>query len=174
MRRNFRRSFRRGPRPAYHWARATFQVTVANGASTTQDLLTVADYASNTSLSPTGVTIVRTIVEMAVVSCTPQAAHDLSDLQWGIFVIDEDQSALAITTANLRDERVLAVGCAGLLLGGTTLGPGTAELPHWSVDSKQRFRLKNDEVRLVFTETGADASFLVRVQSSILLKGDTT
>lgn len=173
MRRFKRARFTRRHIPK-HWCRKTQTTALSMGSSTTIDILQPGDYDSNTALSPSGVTAARIIVE-AWVSMTPGAALDFSEVQWMLCEADQDQGALTVSTQNLTDERILAMGAVSAWLPTAAGAVGVwAPSLEIHVDTKQRVRLKDSDLRMVFTEAGGDTGASVRVMSAVLLVGDAT
>lgn len=176
FRRRFRSGGRRPSRPK-HWCRKrqTFNLTLAGNQLI--DLLQPTDYDGNTSLSPTGVTMARIIVDCCMAWQGDATANDLSAVDWMLWAADSDTANLSVVTANLTDERILASGCMQYVSPAVAGGLKTnGELAyHFHIDTRVKVKLKDHDVRLSFTEAGYDGTAIVCVaHSAILLVGDTT
>lgn len=173
----FRRRFRGGARRSHtpkHWFREAGSIAIGASGTTTTTLLDASDYSGNTALSPSGVTLVRTIVDFSVVP-TLAGANDQSGFHWALWVCDADTATtLGVVTGNLVDERVLDCGTMQMLTDTAgSVGFSFMRGPTFRVDTKQRVRMQDSELRLVFTETGGIA-YTALYTVSCLLVGDTT
>lgn len=173
--RRFRRSgFRRGAKAPTHWHRERNLATLTTGTNVETILLDVTDYNANTALSPSGVTVVRTLVDIAWVP-GPGSAGGQAIIDWALWVLDQDEVNLNPTTSqNLIDERVLDHGGVGILVGGTTLDTLIYSQARFFIDCKQKVRLKDSKVALAIRAVHGFATLQAIVHSSVLLRGDTT
>lgn len=173
--RRFRRRFT-GRKANYHWCRKLQTIADLRAGSNTVDLLQPSDYNSNTALSPSGVTVVRVVVDFAWQYSSSNSAQDLSVLHWMLWECDADAANLAVATQNLTDERILSCGTS-TFQASSSAGVWTNQFegPHRHIDTKVKVKLKDSDLRLSFTETGWDAGAIpCFIISSVLLRGDTT
>jgi len=175
MNRRFRRPARGAP-PTFHWHRErAFVASVGTNTNSTQILLGTADYADNVAMSPSGVTLVRTIIEVAWnPAATTQGPYVV---QFGVSVSDADAAPFSVgITQDLTDERWLGLGMAYSRLYGTGIAAGAATLASdkWHLDTKQKVKLRDSVVHLhVFNDSVSAGSIAYGFVVSLLLRGDT-
>lgn len=178
MARRFRRAMGRRPRAPMHWHREAFADLIPVATNTDVTLLEVGDYNANAALSPSGVTLIRTIVDVTLNSIGDASAATPSIVEWMLWVADRDQATInPATSQNLIDERVLDHGSVGIWFPDSNQTTGVNApfvMPHWRLDTKQRVRLHDQEVRLTFRSVAGAAPITAFVHTSLLLRGDMT
>lgn len=177
-----RRRFSGGKARAKHWtAQLMVPTDLVVGNQLTTDLVTPADYASNTLLSPSGVTLVR-LVGSIVGAPLPQQGNANSTLWAAIVAADEEDTTFVPNSAqSLIDDRVL---WSGVIATGRKVAASADVLIHpatqWNawrveIDIKQRVRMQDTAIRLeLVNEGGGNFTFQVAGMFRALLVGDTT
>lgn len=171
--RRFSRRFAASARRPKHWHREWWQSALTSSTNNAVEVLSNSDYQGNTALSPSGVTLVRSILDFTIVP-DEQATAQMDLWTWMLYVNDQDATALNPTTSqNLIDERILACGTVGSKLPTTALFGGQLMGYHVHVDTKQKVRLQDDRVLLIVRSEGDSSGQLIGTLS-LLLVGDTT
>lgn len=172
--RRFRSSRGRRPRAPVHWHRERNTGSLTSTTTTDVNLLEVTDYSGNTALSPSGVTLVRTIFTLAFIPVPPTLGNT-ANIDWALWVLDrEDVGQNPATSQNLIDERVLDHGVLTMSVGGLTADNITYFAAPLVVDCKQKVRLQDSEVRLTLRAVHGFTTLTYYVHSSVLVRGDTT
>jgi len=171
--RSVRRSFRKDAR-GRHWVAAELTSdTVAPGAIDEYPLVVVADYASNSNASPSGITMARMRGEL-VFAMSAGAADAASLGYWGIAKIETDvpTSYDPGNASDLVDERWLDTGT--YYLQKNTAG-GYVVPPPRTIDIRQKVRLRDDAVSL-FVHCNTISTVAIRFNLIVraLLLGDIT
>lgn len=150
------RRFTRGGRN-FQWCSVFFgPETIAPDELDEIPLLVVPDYAGNTNVSPSGVTLHRTILNIAI-NCGSAQQSGGSWCFGGIGVVDADETVTWDPTgADLTDERWIWTGVTSHCM--VTLGSpvqttasqsgNLMAIPPWSLDIRQKVRLRDTGLSL--------------------------
>lgn len=177
-----RRFMRRRPfiarpgKPNFHWVRDIVSIGVTNANVTaTTVLLSPTDYRDNLAVSPTGITLVRTIVSLSINPAGNPAAAGSLRVSFGVSIADQDVAAYSIDQPSLTDERWLGFSQYNWRWQGAASANSVVDGHNWLLDTKQKVKLQDDSVRLLlFNDAGSATSVQGQVIYSLLLRGDIT
>jgi len=154
----------------YHWDRNILNATsVPAGTAITVPMVVVADYQGNANLSPSGITLRRTVgsFSIAINSTT-------TTTEWWACVYCQDQDGTNISPADgaqLTDERVLWTDCGGSRFS-SNIGWQTNE--KCVFDIKQAVKLRDMDVKFAILANTSTGPLTIHGVFSCLLQGDAT
>jgi len=177
------RAPRRVQKGQYHWARDILPFGyVGGGMQAERALIEPPVYNTNTSVSPSGVTMVRCIGEFCFVP-EPGAINNAAiDCYWAVFAADADEAIANLNPGDgqdLIDERVLAQGVLGWMR--SAYGSGGAASDNYDAqkirfDIRQKVRLHDTKVvfSILNNSSSVDSQVALWGTWAVLLKGDIT
>jgi len=184
-----RRRFLNRPRVQRHWTARQFNSALAENLLpdlNSMIVVDVPDYQGNTVMSPSGVTMVRCIINASFYvfpSGTFGGDRAFVSFRYGLCIVDKDQTTEPDpgSSPDLIDERWLHVGERVLAWGVTGAGSGSEGWPvvHVQLDIRQRARLRDQNLIFavnstnVLTPTG-NYGVGYRVHTRTLLAGSIT
>lgn len=175
MRSNFRRGrrFTRGRRN-YQWSSVIIGPTAITADEIDEfPMLVTTDYNANSGLSPSGVTLIRTVGTIVLNLGTAPVAG-AAWIFMGIGQIDSDETVSWDPSGqDLTDERWIWTGLRGLAVGNGS--SGVYDAPRFELDIRQRVRLRDDAISLFVHANIASVNTITLMASfRMLLTGSTT